>query len=276
MTSDLTERRCPHCEAPLPADAPAVACPSCGAPHHAACWEARGGCAAADCPGCAKAPAAVAPTPPRPPDPALERLLSEIYIRLRQGRHVEAAQRLAQAKILAPTHPAVVEIEGDIAMAQGRFHTAKDLYRKALDADPANGKLEEKFATALVQTMTPQLNLQRLPDDSLWSNRVPRHPLSSTLLSAVFPGIGQIYNGDWLKGLLVLFTALAGGIAETNILWKVFSDYRHASPETVSAPALVLFTESLFRGPQAILTLLLLAVWIYGMADAWLVAKHSR
>lgn len=209
---------------------------------------------------------------PLQPDPALERLLSEIFIRMRQGKYADAAERLARAKALAPDHPAVLEIEGDIAFAQGRFHKARDLYKQAFDINPKNAKLEEKFATALLQTKMPQLMTHQLPDDSFWSNRVPRHPVSSLLLSLILPGFGQVYNGDWLKGLVIIFAALILGAAQSNLLWKVISAWVHheASGSTISTLGLF------FQGPQALLTILLLGVWVYASIDAWYVAKHSK
>ena len=215
------------------------------------------------------------PVAPLPPNPALDRLLSEIFIRMRQGKYAEAAARLAQAKELAPEHPAVIEIEGDIAFAKGRFGTARDLYKRALESDPKNGKLEEKFATALLKMMMPQLLSHDVPDDSLWSDRVPRNPVASLFRSLVLPGYGQIFNGELLKGLIVLLAAACTGLPLLYVIISIAyaNQSLHRANPLSPVPNI---SDTLLHGGYLLLLILNAGIWIYGMIDAWYVAKQTK
>lgn len=49
LSSEDAGRACPHCHQPLTEDRALALCGECGAAHHADCWRANGGCAAAAC-----------------------------------------------------------------------------------------------------------------------------------------------------------------------------------------------------------------------------------
>jgi tetratricopeptide (TPR) repeat protein len=201
---------------------------------------------------------------------ALDRILSEIYLRLRQGKFAEAKERLAKAKALAPDAPAVLEIEGDLAFAQRNYRTAETLYRDALTRDRKNTKLEEKYARALLKVHEPEYAYLRNYDDSLWSNRVPRNPIASTLLSALLPGLGQLYNGDIFKGIIMIFFAI---LFESQVVWA----YARVLVKSQQVPhVLSRAFDTLFHGANPVLLLIILGLWVYGLIDAWLVAKESR
>ena len=206
-----------------------------------------------------------------PVDPALERVLSEIYLRLRQGKFAEARERLAKAKDLAPDAPAVLEIEGDIDFAQHKYRGAETLYREALARDPQNSKLEEKFARTLLKVHEPDYAYLRAYDDSLWSNRVPRKPIASALLSALLPGLGQLFNGDLLKGIVLICCDVLFGLAQLRHLSNI--TYYTIKKHTIPYAAVL---AGLFSGINLLLTLLLLGLWIYAIVDAWMVAKETR
>ncbi|HEY3378143.1 MAG TPA: hypothetical protein VGL77_11685 [Armatimonadota bacterium] len=207
---------------------------------------------------------------PLPLDPQLDRLLAETFLRVRQGRYAEATARLAEAKELAPDHPAVLELEGDLAFAQRRYRQAESLYKQAFTLNPQNTKLEEKYATAVLKVHTPEILSHQIPDDSLWSNRVPRTPIVSLLQSSVLPGLGQFSNGDWLKGLLVLGVWLLLNGCQFSMLYTAMS---RVALSIENAPQLL----QAFTKPGPFLTgLLLCALWCYAVIDAWWVAKNSR
>lgn len=207
--------------------------------------------------------------PDSPLPPELDRLIAEIFLRVRQGRYAEAANRLAAAKALAPDHPAVLEIEGDLAFAQGRFSQAEKCYKLALAGDPQNGKLEEKYATALLKVRFPSYIAQQIPDDSPWANRVPRNPTLSALQSAFLPGLGQFYNGDYLKGCVIFGITL---IVDFSVL-RLIGNALYAQRDI---PVLTTIAATLFHGPSLVLLLLLLAIWVYAVIDAGQVAKHTK
>jgi len=212
--------------------------------------------------------------PDAPSTPELDRLLVEMHVRLRQEQYGEVKERLARAKALAPDHPAVLEIEGDLAFAQGRYKQAETLFKAALQADPGNARVEEKFATALLKVQMPGFSVNQIPDDvdSFWSNRVPRNPVVSGILSAVVPGLGQFHNGDWAKGgVLVLIDLLV----YSQIIYAVYKTLQAVKDQNLSLPYSDIVDRAL-HGVNIFLLLLLAAAIIYGVVDAVLVARQTR
>lgn len=205
-------------------------------------------------------------TAPPPLDPALERLLTTL--RCQQGALAEAEQVLKTAKEVSPEHPAVLEVEGDIAAAKGMHTLAERLYRQAFQADRGNARLEEKFANALLKTH--QHEYDALPDDSTWSDRVQREPVVSAILSVLLPGLGQFFNGDYLKGaILVLAWAILLIIAYYVPVWDAMQLVKTAHSTFFEA-----LSRCLLHGGNLIITLLLLGVWLYGIIDAAMLAKQ--
>lgn len=217
--------------------------------------------------------------PEAPSNPELDRLLVEIHVRLRQEQYGEVKERLDKAKALAPDHPAVLEAEGDLAFAQGRYKQAETLFKAALQADPGNARVEEKFATALLKVQMPGFSVNQIPEDadSLWSNRVPRPSWASGLLSLFIPGLGQFYNGDFIKGgILVLVDIIfwrfvLGHAAAINAAIRL----RMGIPKENPVPYDVFFHDFL-RSFSLPMLLLLAATIIYGVADAIIVAQQTR
>ena len=213
-------------------------------------------------------------TPPRP-DPELAALLTEAHLRIRQERYEDARERLAAAKQLAGDVPAVLELEGDIAFAQRRYKQAELLYHRAFQADPKNGPLEEKFATALVKVHEPEYRSHdiRDDDDDFWSFHVARPPWASGLLALILPGLGQLYNGDMLKGGALLFVTL-GVWSAILTRWHVAIDKLHAAkdvPENI-VPSLAQMLPALQHDIILVWSVVLAGLAVYSMIDAVQVA----
>jgi len=214
------------------------------------------------------------PDAPLPTNAELDRLLVEMHVRLRQGQFDEVKERLAKAKAIAPDHPGVLEAEGDLAFNQGRYKQAETLFKAALGSNPGNARLEEKFATALLKVRMPGFTVNQIPDDadSFWSNRVPRNPAVSGILSAVMPGLGQFHNGDWLKGgILILFDL----VVYSQIIYAVYKTLRAIHKQHMS----LTYSEVIDRAIHSVnvfLLLLLAAALLYSIVDAVMVAKGMK
>jgi hypothetical protein len=211
---------------------------------------------------------------PLPSNPELDRLLMEMHVRLRQEQFNEVKERLAKAKTIAPDHPAVLEAEGDLAFVEQHYKQAETLFKAALQTDPGNARLEEKFATALLKVQMPGFSINQIPDDvdSFWSNRVPRNPVISGILSAVLPGLGQFHNGDWLKGAILFLFDLW---IYSKVIYVVYQTLRiiHKQGLTLS------YGDIVGRATHSVsifLLLLLAAALIYSIVDAVMVAKMMQ
>jgi tetratricopeptide (TPR) repeat protein len=214
------------------------------------------------------------PDASRTPDQALDRLLAETHLRVRQERYDEAAAKLAEARQLAPEHPAVLEMDGDLAFARGRFRQAEQLYHQAFQADPGNAKLEEKYATALLKVHQPDYMTHVGPaDDSWWYFPVVRTPWVSGLISAILPGLGQWYNGDLLKGAIVFMVWLFGAFSH---LYPIVAPLIKAAKDTGTAFAMGDIVQGLFTGRAILGTIILAAVWGYALVDALIIAQRSK
>ena len=77
--------------------------------------------------------------------------------------------------------------------------------------------------------------------------------LVALILSGVFPGLGQLYNRDWLRGAAFL-------IAGVLLSWLVTRALPRDLEVLASAPL-----PAIALGALA----LLLAVWIWSVVDAW-------
>lgn len=298
---------CPHCQTPVRPGMAATTCPRCNTPHHYGCWREHNGCGV---PACGETPTATPPpatpvAPPRapqptapaapvaeitppaatqpaqdvplvdPPPPEVMPLLDDLWMLIAEGRYADAAAPLAKAKELAPDHPAVAEVEGDLAFAQGRYAQAERCYRQAFTRDHGSTVLEEKYATTLVKVHEPEILVRLGPDtgdeDSLWSQRIPRPAWAAGLFSAILPGLGQFYNGDLLKG---------AGICLVNLIGYSYLLYPIVIPLLAKAKAntLIALTDiaaGMFTGAYLVGTLLLFALAVYSIVDAVLVARAT-
>lgn len=200
--------------------------------------------------------------------PELNRLLTEAHLRLRQEQYADARARLDAAKAIAPDDPAVLELDGDLAFAQHRYKQAELTYRRAFELDRTNTRVEDKYATALLKGSEFQFNTIPDVDDSFWSMLVKRPPWASTLLSAVLPGLGQLYNGDLLKGGALVFVEI--------MCWSFILGVIHQLHQAGTAATLVTILPALLHGAGILMLLVMLAAWGYGIIDAYLTAKSMQ
>lgn len=214
-----------------------------------------------------------------PPAPDLDHLLVEIHLRMRQERYNEVEERLARVKAMAPDHPAVLELEGDLAFARRRFKMAEQLYHRACELEPENTRVEDKFANAVMKVHEPEFRAHQLPDDdeSIWSFHVRRPIWASAALSALLPGLGQFYNGELLKGGVLVFVDMAFARYVINQAWYTMDGIRKQLQLPEGQPGIpVSYFPQLLHGMSIFVLMLLAAVWIYGIVDAVLVAKKSH
>ena len=206
-------------------------------------------------------------------DSNLERLLWEARLRIKQGHFAEARERLEKARESAGDKAAtIIELEGDLAFAQGRFITAERLFKEALTYNPKNTKLEEKYATSLLKIHEPELSPLRKLDDSFWSNRVPRNPVVSAIQSAVLPGLGQLHNGEWFKALILMLITIFIALAQLRSYIYALYAYRD---QGVPSPGTMAIAD-LFRGFGIALMVGYAIIWLYAVIDAITVARYTN
>jgi len=85
----------------------------------------------------------------------------------------------------------------------------------------------------------------------------PRRKVIAFVLSGVFPGLGQLYNRQWVKGA-------AFAVAGVILSWL--------AERAVPADLVAWMTQPSIGTGLATSAVLLLAVWIWSAVDAWRVA----
>jgi TM2 domain-containing membrane protein YozV len=180
-----------------------------------------------------------------------DRLLTAANLARRRGNFKEAESSVRAALELTPKDAAALELYGDILQSVGRVDDAAFAYGRAMEADSNRKTAEKKYAElALLQNRAVHL---------LRDEYIPRSPFIAILFSAVFPGAGQLYNGDTVKGLI---TAILTLILVVGIFW---SPWGIPSQKTEQIPTSVI-----------VLILLFSAVYLFAVIDANISAKRGR
>ncbi len=109
-----------------------------------------------------------------------------------------------------------------------------------------------------------------------------KHIILAPLLSAfILPGLGQVVNGQVRKaGLLIASVSLLFLALFFKVLYDLNKFFLSLSPENLekNPPSFSSVAQSLSRqnnGLLIFLGLLLAGVWIYGVLDAFLVARKA-
>ncbi len=102
------------------------------------------------------------------------------------------------------------------------------------------------------------------------------------LLSAlVAPGVGQIYNRDIKRGIVLLAVSLGGFLWFSSILTEQLSLFIHTPPETWMQDPEKLkaaITGVVTKNPDMFVTFyaMMILTWIFGVVDAYFSAKHPK
>ncbi|MBC7329552.1 tetratricopeptide repeat protein [bacterium] len=124
-----------------------------------------------------------------------EKLLRFALLYLKRGEIKKAISTCQQILNEEPEDPSALELMGDIKSMQGDLQEALSFYKKALEKNPSAGEVEKKLARTVlkINEEAGKFDLNLPP--------VKRFPLIAGLLSLVFAGLGQLYNGDTSKGI---------------------------------------------------------------------------
>lgn len=198
----------------------------------------------------------------------VEALLREANVLRLRGQTAEAETRCQAALELAPEEPTALEMLGDLLRGRGKLEEAAALYQRAAAAAPNRPSPEKKYAEVTLELSERQrmrdaahLLLQNPPSPQ----QQRRNVIVAFMLSSLFPGLGQLYNQEWVKGGLLVLGGLVclglGADALFRLLFTVAS--AHASGAVNSFQAWFGFLGSV--------------LWLYSVIDAVVTAqKRSR
>jgi tetratricopeptide (TPR) repeat protein len=200
----------------------------------------------------------------------LSQLLTQATLLRARGRLDEAIARCREALERDPDSWEAHELMGDLYRQTGKGEEALREYRTALARNPGRGVIEEKIARASLVAAERRRLVESAQALLAGQGERPevRKPSLAALLSLIVPGLGQFYNRDYIKGVMVLVVWLA--LAMTLNL-VVLSGGVHRGE------ALDLFglAARFFSGKALALMVLNGLVWIYAVADAALSAGKT-
>ena len=201
---------------------------------------------------------------------------ARLYDTVRRALHVNRAGLAAGAaeELLAkyPGSTTAHELMGDVLVAQGKRAAAKAEYRTAMDLEPANADAERKWAEVMLTIGQADRTRQMLESGQFAELRgaPQKDPGGAAMRSMFFPGLGQLYNGEYEKGLatvlvsLPLFGCLVSGIANFIGTLAVVKD---RLPVTMSTLQVTLAVVGLFG--YGIL-------WVWSTYDAYRMASGGK
>jgi len=149
------------------------------------------------------------PLPSAAQSEAAEKLVKQSMLEKRRGNAIGATDLLKKAVDAAPGSAVVLEALGDDLLERKLTKQARETFKRALQLDPKNVGLERKFAQTVLQstmTMSVEDQLRYGISDSMFltANDNVAGLKAAKILSAIFPGLGQIVIGRTVKGAVLL------------------------------------------------------------------------
>ena len=190
-----------------------------------------------------------------------------------RGEHEKALEIAYEAVGIDNGNWEAHELLGDLLVSANRPEQALESYGRARELNRSRVALEDKIAKAALKRAA-RLNAVALSqsylDGTAKSDTVKRNPAYAALFSLMLPGLGQVYNGQMVKGMGMLF---AYTVCFALLVLAVLRDLAARPP----GPQGILYGPSidmsavlsaLFTGVAAIWMVLLLALWVYSVVDA--------
>ena len=201
------------------------------------------------------------PLPPRPPkrDFAAEeeaaRRLTNAHIQLRRGLTAEAEAAVQEILAAHPADAGALELLGDIQATRSDWDAAGASYQAALKSEPGRASAESKFAKLTLRraetARQEKLGVAYAAADTAMVSGIggSRGAWPVILGAALCPGLGQVVQGQYVKGGIMIAVFVLG----LGLLALL--------PHGASGRA--------FFGPAFwIISALLTGDWIYSVADA--------
>ncbi|MCX6344258.1 MAG: tetratricopeptide repeat protein [Armatimonadetes bacterium] len=141
-----------------------------------------------------------------------DRHMSFARVNRMRGDYGQAAESVRLALQVKPDDAEALEFAADILAARGELQKASEIYKSLFEANPARTSAEQKFARLTIQIAEgarQQGLLKEMAENPAKSQaaRGARSPLYAALLSSA-PGFGQIYCGQFVKGVVICITVL--------------------------------------------------------------------
>lgn len=198
----------------------------------------------------------------------IERIVVQARVLRSRGENVAADRLLLEVCDKYPDHPSSLETRAFLLADQGKLREARDLLSKLIADHPGRLSAERKHAELVLRVAEQDdVVMQTLRASELNAIMNPaglrRSAGTAAMLGLLFPGFGQIYNGELWKGVGY---ALLGAA-----LWTCFGLFGFVSYSDGAGGM-----KSEFAPSAVWWGLLLLLLYIVGILDAAVSAPRSQ
>ena len=168
--------------------------------------------------------------------------LAEAMQSEKAGTHVMAARRalrkgdrdgtralLKQAFAASANDLGALELLGDLFLEEGEQEKAVAVFERGRNLHPRHAAFEEKIALArldLAEIEHDRIVRREFAEKGDLEEWQDRKPSVSAMLSALIPGLGQVYNDHWERGAALCGAAI---VAFTAWLWPLSATMSAAS-----------------------------------------------
>ncbi|MFA6666268.1 MAG: DUF5683 domain-containing protein [Armatimonadota bacterium] len=136
----------------------------------------------------------------------LDRLLRFAHLMKMRSQWKEAEDTCRKALAISPNDAGIYEMLGDILWERGKLDDATLQFKTAMQLAPGKASPEEKYAKTILEKSEAErekaIALEMLENPQKYPTR-QKNPAVAFILSAVFPGLGQFYNGDVAKAGII-------------------------------------------------------------------------
>ncbi|GMV36173.1 MAG: hypothetical protein AMXMBFR61_06810 [Fimbriimonadales bacterium] len=214
--------------------------------------------------------------PLSPKSEELEKVLRQAHLHKMRQEKARALELITRATEMAPEDPDTWELMGDMLADLGRFEEAQTAYKKCLELVPNRVSVEKKHARAVFYQSEKSYERARM--EQIMSGEVPvevslvpRKPGLALMMGLVLPSSAQFYNGQFLKGAIILtvLVVLSAVLLLNPGFVSAASGFVHliaARPEPETTQALSF--------PILLTGFLWLIVYIYSIVDGIIVSAR--
>lgn len=168
----------------------------------------------------------------------IDRLLALANVQRMRNQFVDAEDTCRKALEITPGDVIMKEMLADILQERGKPEDALAEYKSAMELAPGKVSLETKYAKLIIEIAERERE-KELAEDMI--NNPHKYPVIKKnmglvlFLAAVFPGLGQLYNKEYVKagivcGVSILFivtwalTIKYGGYRAVTNTTEFFAD----------------------------------------------------
>jgi TM2 domain-containing membrane protein YozV len=196
----------------------------------------------------------------------LSRLAASANLQRMRGQWADAEETCRKALVIAPRDVVFRELLADTLHECGKLDAAMVEYKTAMALAPGKTSLEKKYAKLAIE-IGERDRARGIAEDMIVNPRKytarARNPVWALVSAIVVPGLGQFYNGEVVKAVIIFST-----FALFLIAFRLFQPIPHG----------VVVPTDLLRNMDPLVQMLgviAAMAYIYGLIDAPLMAEKS-